>query len=212
MEIELKFLVDEEFTRDRFFNDGHLKELAAQETFETIAMKAVYYDTEDGDMMEREIAFRIRHEDDRLVATLKWGGGAEEGLHERGELNVTVDEAFCAAPKASIFAGSEIYEAIGPEVGEKLLHPVMEMEYIRKQVHIDTGRSISVLSYDEGEIRTTGGTAPISELELELYSGDQEDMVALGRELAVKYNLKPGNVSKYQRGLELMGLLQFPAK
>jgi len=206
MEIELKFLVDGEFTKDRFFGDGHLRELADPETMETITMKAVYYDTPEQDLMKREIAFRIRHEDERMVATLKWGGSASEGLHARGELNVTVDEAFCMEPRASIFEGSEVYEEIGLEIGEKLLQPVMEMEFTRKQVHVDTGRSISVLSYDEGEIRTTGGSAPICELELELYSGDQEDMVALGRELAQKYNLKPGNASKYQRGLELLGL------
>ena len=83
----------------------------------------------------------------------------------------------------------------------------MEMEFVRKQMHIDTGKSISMLSYDEGEIRTTCGNAPISELEIELYSGDQEDMIALGSELASKYNLEPGNRSKYQRGLELLGIL-----
>jgi triphosphatase len=206
MEIELKFLVDESFTRDRFFNDSHLKKMADEETMETIEMKAVYYDTEDCDMLKKEIAFRIRHEGDRPVATLKWGGGAENGLHARGELNVTVDEAYCQAPRASIFAGSEIYEEIGEEAGEKLLRPVMEMNYVRKQVRIDTGKSICVMSYDEGEITTTGGSAPISELEIELYSGDQDDMIALGQELAQKYNLQPCDVSKYQRGLELLGL------
>ena len=65
---------------------------------------------------------------------------------------------------------------------------------------------VDVLSFDEGEIRTAGGTAPISEVEVELYSGDQDDMIALGKELAAKYNLTPGNKSKYQRGLELLGL------
>lgn len=208
MEIELKFLVDETFTKDRFFNDGHLKELADEETMKTIPMKAVYYDTENHDLMDREIAFRIRHEDGRLVATLKWGGGAENGLHTRGELNVTVDEEFAAAPKVNIFVGSDIYDQIGDEIGEMELFPVMDMEYTRKEVHVDTGKSISVLSYDEGEIRTANGNAVISELEIELYSGDQDDMVDLGNELAVKYNLKPGNKSKYQRGLELLGFIE----
>jgi len=86
------------------------------------------------------------------------------------------------------------------------LMPVMEMEFVRKQMHVDTGKSISVVSCDEGEIRTAVGSAPISEVEVELYSGDQEDMIALGRELAAKYNLQAGNKSKFQRGLELLGL------
>lgn len=206
MEIELKYLVDEDFTRDRFFNDSHLKKMSDEETMETIDMKAVYYDTDDCDMLKKEIAFRIRHEGERPVATLKWGGGAENGLHARGELNVTVDEAFCREPRANIFAGSEVYEMIGEDAGQKLLHPVMEMSFVRKQVRLDTGKSICVMSYDEGEICTINGSAPISELEIELYSGDMDDMVELGRELAQKYNLQPCDVSKYQRGLELLGL------
>ena len=60
---------------------------------------------------------------------------------------------------------------------------------------------------DEGEIKTAKGNAPILELEIELYTGDQEDMVALGRKLEEKYHLKQGNKSKYQRGLEILGLI-----
>lgn len=51
---------------------------------------------------------------------------------------------------------------------------------------------------------TPKGQAPVAELEIELFSGDQDDMIALGRELAAKYNLTPGNKSKFQVGLELI--------
>lgn len=205
MEIELKFLVEEEFTRERIFQDGHLLELADGDGLETIPMRAVYFDTEDNALLKKKFAFRVRYEDVLPVATMKWGGDAQDGLHQRGELNVTVNEDFAANPDVSIFRGSEIYEEISEAVGNRPLVPVMEMEFIRRQMHVDTGKSISVVSCDEGEIRTAGGTAPISELEVELYSGDQDDMIALGNELAAKYNLKPGNKSKYQRGLELLG-------
>ena len=206
MEIELKFLVEEELTRERILQDDHLRKLAGEEALEVIPMKAVYYDTEEKDLLKKMYAFRVRYEDVRPVATMTWGGGVEEGLHQRGELNVTVNEVFAECPNVDIFKGSEIYEEIAEAVGEKPLIPVMEMEFVRKQMHVDTGKSISVVSFDEGEIRTAGGTAPISEVEVELYSGDQDDMIALGKELAAKYNLTPGNKSKYQRGLELLGL------
>lgn len=206
MEIELKFLVEEELTRERILQDDHLRKLAGEEALEVIPMKAVYYDTAEKDLLKKMYAFRVRYEDVRPVATMKWGGGVEEGLHQRGELNVTVNEVFSECPNVDIFKGSEIYEEIAEAVGEKPLIPVMEMEFVRKQMHVDTGKSISVVSFDEGEIRTAGGTAPISEVEVELYSGDQDDMIALGKELAAKYNLTPGNKSKYQRGLELLGL------
>ena len=208
MEIELKYLVEDEFTRERILQDGHLLEMADEEAAETVHMKAVYFDTEDRALLKKQFAFRVRYEGALPVATMKWGGGAEDGLHRRGELNVTVNEAFAAAPDVDIFRGSEIYEEIQDAAGGCPLIPVMEMEFVRRQIHVDTGRSISVVSCDQGEIRTAGGSEPISELEVELYSGDQEDMIALGNELAAKYNLKPGNKSKYQRGLELLGFTE----
>ena len=59
-------------------------------------------------------------------------------------------------------------------------------------------------SLDDGVIRTANGEVPIAELEIELYSGDQEDMVRLGEELAAKYNLAAGDCSKFQKGLALL--------
>ena len=94
MEIELKYLVEDSFARERIFDDRHLLALTDENGLETIPMKAVYLDTEDRQLLKQEIAFRVRFEDERLAATLKWGGGVENGLHTRGELNVTVDEAF----------------------------------------------------------------------------------------------------------------------
>ena len=206
MEIELKYLVEDDITRERIFQDHHLLKMAEDVNPEIIPMRAVYFDTEDKALLKKQMAFRVRYEAVHPVATLKWGGGAEDGLHRRGELNVTVSEDFAKNPDLGIFRGSEIFDEISQAAGERKLVPVMEMDFVRKQIHVDTGKSISVVSYDEGEIRTTGGNAPISEVEVELYSGNQDDMIALGNELAVKYNLKPGNQSKYQRGLELLGL------
>ena len=208
MEVELKFLVDEAFIKDKIFQDAHLQFISKGGNVETIHMRAIYFDTEDQSLLNKEMAYRIRYEDQRLVATLKWGGSADHGLHVRGELNVPVNEAFLEAPSVDIFHGSAIYEELKETVGEKKLFPVMEMDFVRKEVHVDTGKSISVVSYDEGQIKTSKGNIPISELEIELYSGCQEDMMALGNELAQKYNLKAGNKSKYQRGLECLGLAQ----
>lgn len=208
MEIELKYLVEDEFTRERILRDRHLMKMSDEEEVETIQMRAVYFDTEDKALLHRKFAFRVRHEGALPVATIKWGGGASNGLHCRGELNVTVNEEFAVKPDLDIFRGSEIYEEISEAVSGRQLIPVMEMEFIRQQIHVDTGKSISVVSCDQGEIRTTGGNALISEVEVELYSGDQDDMIALGQELAAKYNLKPGDQSKYQRGLELLGFTE----
>lgn len=204
MEIELKYYLHDEIAKERIFNDKHLMEIKDPDFDDTIEMKAVYMDTAQKDLMKKEMAFRVRREGERMVATLKWGGSAKEGLHVRGELNVPVDEQFVRSPNVDVFKGSEIYDEIKATAGDRALQEVMKMDFMRKEIRVDTGKSISVISLDEGWIRTDGGDAPISELEIEFYSGDQDDMIELGMELAAKYNLQASDKSKYQRGLELL--------
>lgn len=205
MEIELKFLVEEQIAREKILGDKHLAEIMDKGSEEEIEMRAVYFDTENLDLCKSEFAFRVRRENEHPVATLKWGGKVEGGLHMRGELNVPVSDEFAENPSLDIFKGSEIYEDIIDAAAGKPLKPLLEANCVRKQIRVDTGKSISVVSLDVGEIVTAKGTAPISELEVELYSGDEADMIALGQELATKYNLKEGAKSKFQVGLELLG-------
>ena len=79
----------------------------------------------------------------------------------------------------------------------------MEMYFVRAQVQLDTGKSTSIISYDEGMIRSGGRIAPISEIELELTDGDTDDMLKLGEKLAKRFGLQPEDKSKFKRGLEL---------
>ena len=207
MEIELKYLLRDNLAKDRILNDNHLLEIKDPSCDETIQMKAVYFDTEEGNLRRLQIALRVRFENEKVVVTLKWKGSARDGLHVRGELNVPSDIGYLENPTVDIFKGSEIYDELLADFSDKKLLPVMEMDYVRKAVQVDTGKSISVVSIDEGTIHTQKGDDEILEVEVELYSGDREDMVALGGELAAKYNLETSDKSKYQRGLELLGVI-----
>jgi len=206
MEIELKYYLGDNLAKDRILDDKHLAEMRNPEGDETLQMRAIYLDTAEGDLRARKIALRARFENDNIIVTLKWKGSAVDGLHMRGELNVPADEAYLAEPTVEIFRGSEIFDELEAAAGGKKLINVMEMDFLRRSIQIDTGASISVISLDEGVIRTSCGDADILEVEVELYSGEQRDMVALGEELASKYNLIPCDKSKYQRGMELLGL------
>lgn len=205
MEIELKFLVEEQIARDKILQDSHLQEMTQEGSYEEIEMDATYFDTEALDLCKRNMALRVRFENGKPVATLKWGGSSDSGLHIRGELNVPLDEEDASEPSLEIFRGSDIFDEIMEAAGGKRLRPLMQMQCLRKQIMVDTGKSISAVSLDVGEIVTSNGNADISELEVELYSGDRDDMIELGRELAAKYNLKEGSKSKFQVGLELLG-------
>lgn len=206
MEIEVKYIVQDDFAKEKILEDKHLQSISCPDSREIINMEAVYFDTKELALCKKEMALRVRYENGRPIATLKWGGGSEGSLHVRGELNVSVHETFAHRPHIDIFKGSDIYEELGRIVGEDNLFPIMEMKCVRQQLKVDTGRSINVVSLDEGEIITPKGNTPICELEVELYSGEKEDMIALGKELAMKYNLEEGIKSKFQRGLELLEL------
>ncbi|MGN0659988.1 MAG: inorganic triphosphatase [Emergencia sp.] len=205
MEIELKYLIDNESVIDRIFEDPYLEKIKDRKTEEEIEMHAVYFDTEDRRLYREGIAFRVRKEGSKVVATLKWNGSSEDGMHKREEINVPVsDEEKLHTPDIRIFDQSEMCEVLTRVVGQRQLMPLMDIYFRRRQVRVDTGRSICELSVDRGKIVCCGKTAPISELEIELYSGEEEDMKALGDKVCEKYHLKAEDTSKYKRGLDLM--------
>lgn len=205
MEIELKYLVDSKETIEKIFSDDYLCEIKDEKTEEELEIYAVFFDTEDRRLYREGIAFRVRKEGGKLVATLKWNGSSEDGMHKREEINVPVsDETKLTTPDIQIFNQSEMCDILEELVGERKLMPIMNMFFTRRQMRVDTGKSINEISVDVGMIVCGEKTEPISELEVELYSGDEEDMKALGASIADKYGLISEDKSKYKRGLELL--------
>ena len=205
MEIELKYRMEDVSVMDAIFQDPYIEMIKDKQTEESIEMFAVYFDTEDRRLHDAGIAFRIRKEGDVIIATLKWKDSSEGGMHRREELNVPiVDEAMLHTPDIRIFEQSDIYQMMEDIVGERTMVPLMEVHSLRHQVRIDTGLSICELSVDKGEVRVGEKAAPILEMEIELFSGEEADMIALGEGLAEKYGLEASNISKYKRGLDLM--------
>lgn len=205
MEIELKFLVDNKMIISEIFEDKYILSLKDKDSDEEMEMHAVYFDTADKRLFREGIAFRIRKEGNKIIATLKWNGSSEDGMHIREEINVPVDkESMLLNPDIHIFDLSEMEEILQRVVGERKLLPLMDVFFVRKQMRLDTGKCICELSVDQGEIKCEGKVEKISELELELYSGDAKDLKKLGAEIAEKYGLTPEDKSKYKRGLDLM--------
>ena len=72
MEIELKYLLKDNLAKDRILSDKHLLEIKDPSCDETVQMKAIYFDTEEGDLRNLQIALRARFENEKVVVTLKW--------------------------------------------------------------------------------------------------------------------------------------------
>ncbi len=205
METELKYSIEDDNIIRRIMNDRMLTSIEKKDSRETMAMHAVYFDTSGYDFQKNHIAFRIRREGSRFVATLKRRGSVSDGLHKREEINAPVtDDDFVANPKLSLFAGDELIGDIASELADKELVPVMEMNFAREKFRVDYRGSIMEISIDQGDIITSGGSCPICEMEIELYSGNEADLVKLGKQIQKSYNLKEENMSKYGRGLALL--------
>ncbi len=89
-------------------------------------------------------------------------------------------------------------------LGDENVECVLETRFHRKRFRIDTGTGIFELSVDKGTILTNYGEEPIFEVELELFSGETEELMELGEQLQEKYGLEVQELSKYARGIELI--------
>lgn len=205
MEIEMKYGIKDKEIAKRIWEDEYLLSIEEKDSREKVYMKASYFDTDDYILSKNDIAFRIRMEGNRIIASLKWNGESVDGLHTREEINVPVnDEACFIAPNPEIFKESDIGRDMIELVGGRNLHSLLETRFLRSRLRVDTGKSICEVAIDEGEIVTDFGTLPICELEIELFSGDQEDVQHIGDVLAEKYQLVTEDRSKYARGLKLL--------
>lgn len=205
MEIELKLAIKDKALAEAIWEDDYLREIGDVDSRETVYMKAAYFDTEQYTLSNHDIAFRVRMEGNRVVASLKWNGTSEGGLHAREEINVPMDDPACfLQPSADIFKESDAGQAVMELLGEEPLHNLLEIHFLRRRLRVDTGRSILELAIDTGEIITNYGTLPILELEVELFSGEVEDVKIIGQTLMDRFDLFPLQESKYARGLKLI--------
>ena len=203
METEFKYRLNDTSVFDSIVETAASGKMGL-EAVEVIDMHAAYFDTEDYDFRKRGIAYRIRQEDDRCTATIKWDVNVSEGLHRREEFNLVVnDERFALNPDIEIFISSDAYDVLLEAAGDRPLKPTISMDYERKQFKVDTGRSISCISVDEGVIHHIDGhLVPVSELEVEWYYGDEDDFMELAHRIQSKYDLETEDRSKLQRAFE----------
>jgi len=198
MERELKLQVLEADAWDAILRHPlvGLAELAAR------PMHALYFDTKDRGLQRAGIAYRLRLEGERWVATLKLAGRASGGLHQRPEWNVQVEGA---QADLGVFEDPELVEILRPYHGQPLI-PVMETVFERRErcVTDATRGERLLLAADRGEIRAGERRLPILELELELLDGSIAFLLERGADLCASLPLCPESASKFQRGVELL--------
>jgi triphosphatase len=206
LEIELKYKLHDKKLLTTISSDDYLASIEEKGTREQLFMKAAYFDTEDYILSENDIAFRVRMEGSRIIASLKWNDSGEDGLYTREEINVPVDDPACfLMPDPLLFKESEVGKDVAELLNGRLLISIFEMKFLRNRFRVDTGDAICEISLDDGDIITDLGALHVSEMEIELFSGSRDELSKLGAALAEKYGLAPELESKYARGLRLLG-------
>lgn len=201
MEIELKYNIPGEDIAEAIWENELFSQYEEEDSREEVMLDNRYFDTEDCDLAKNEIAYRVRREGDRLVASLKWKGHSEDGLHVREEINVPVT---CSVPDPEVFEESRVGSEFMELVRDRELRCIMEIKVLRKRFRVDVDGTILEISIDKGDLITNEGNGKIHEVEVELFSGDREKLIEEGKRLQEKYNLDAEDKSKYARGIELI--------
>jgi inorganic triphosphatase YgiF len=172
-----------------------------------IKLANIYFDTPQLALASSKSALRLRHTPDGWLQTFKTVGDAKDGLHSRHEWEMPV-----AAEELEIDALlGECEEPTAAQALSKAAPALIELfrtNFTRTLWQIDVDGSEVEAAIDQGEvIAHVNGEfrrAPISEVELELKSGDEAVLNALAAELGKQVaGLAPDNISKAQRGYQL---------
>jgi triphosphatase len=161
---------------------------------------STYFDTPDEDLRRKGFGLRIRRKTGRRIQTVKAEGEGAAGLFVRPEWECEVkgDRPVLdasAGPLAELFA-ADVLEMLAPLFETRVTRTVFEPEM--------EGAAIE-LALDIGEAAAGPHRAALSEIELELKSGDPRVLFDLARRLDEHVPLRLGVRSKSETGYGLTG-------
>jgi len=160
---------------------------------------SIYYDTPDDVLRANDVFLRIRATGDGYVQTIKTAGGKTE-LLERGEWEHVLE-----TPEPDLENVAET--PLEPLLSEDLrtgLQPRFHTRFRREAYSIVQHGAEIELAIDLGEITAGSKAALISEVELELKSGERDVLFVLARELAKTLPLTLAIKTKAERGFQLL--------
>ncbi len=195
-EIELKFIVAQDGV------DALRQRLNALDAKHTPAgqLLNIYYETADNWLRRHDMGLRIRGDQGRYEMTLKIAGRVVGGLHQRPEYNIPLEnpELALARLPVDVWPQGELPAELAQSV-----QPLFSTDFARERWVVKEGDSEIEIALDQGEIKAGEQQEPICELELELLSGNPQDILSLAHRLLESGVLRQGSLSKAARGYHL---------
>ena len=205
MEIELKLLIEP--AQAQALRDHPLLQKHAGAAPTRHQMDTTYFDTPDLYFSRHRAALRVRHADNAWVQTLKDGNQVQGGLHSRNEWETDIDAGTpdLEALREAVGHGSVWFERLADTRLQEALAPVFSNCIDRTAWLLDFGEGRQAeLVLDQGELRRGEQREAISEIELEVKSGDAAPLFDFALALLQDIPLRLGNASKSARGYAMM--------
>ena len=191
-EVELKLTLPS-VAVEHFLQDSELTDYQG----DPLILDNQYFDSADLLLNQSHAALRIRKSQHGYQQTLKNKGSSIAGLHIRGEWEYPIDTP-------------ELNWDLFPDeiqVDQKIkdsIKPLFKTDFSRHVWMINHNDSVIELVLDQGVISTDTHNQPLCEVELELKSGDTQDLFSLAIQLASRHPLVPCDISKAERGYKLL--------
>ncbi|MBA2770535.1 MAG: CHAD domain-containing protein, partial [Sphingomonas sp.] len=192
-EIELKLEVDLKSVA-RIKRHPLLKHVASRST----PQLTIYYDTASGALGKHGYSLRVRSARGGFVQTVK-PIIESAGLFARDEWESPVASI---KPDLGKLAGLPL-EPLSRSGKLRKLSPVVRSEMERVSWRLDRNGSEIQLDLDSGLIEAGGRSQGLCELELELLSGEAEDLVRVARHIAERVPVRVGVMTKAERGFAI---------
>lgn len=164
----------------------------------------IYFDTTERDLHARRVALRLRKQGRLWLQTVKQAGTTAGGLSQRPEW----EQVHRGRWDFSQITDTKLARLLTRYRDLGRLQPVFETRFARDTWHISHAGSSLQLMADRGEIRCGARVVPLTEIELELVSGNPLALYECALALAESLPLVPDDVSKAERGYALLAARQ----
>jgi len=171
---------------------------------------STYFDTQDRTLNKRRIALRVRRWGRAIpLIGVKWPAKSQSDAFSRGEVEA---RGRSGAPDLALL-GEEIAAELGEIIGDRALEPQFETRIKRRTHPVGTGTAQIEVAFDDGEIVAGERRARVTEVELELKSGDTWELYDFAARAVEALPLRLDVRSKSERGFRLVeGAVAAPVK
>jgi inorganic triphosphatase YgiF len=199
LEIELKLTIHPENAKlldQHPFILGHLAS-----TPQYYDLLSTYFDTTDCCLQKNGWSLRVREWDGQYIQTLKSSGKQIDDLHHRHEWDQPIQDT---NPNLELFENNALRQQITQLIHQKPLVVLFQTRFIRKQWDLKFPDGAFVeLVLDQGKVTTNNHHEPISEIEIELKTGNPNKLNEIADILRQTIPLTVETRSKAERGYQL---------